>query len=83
MLRTSRKLDSNLGGWVVSAGLIRRLWPDQVSFGNDEFHEQDPRWCEEAAQLHALIIEGPHATDARPVDPKDGGRRCIADHWQR
>ena len=34
MLRTSRKLDSNLGGWVVPADLIRLLWPEEVGLGS-------------------------------------------------
>jgi hypothetical protein len=51
MLRTSRQLGSNLGGWVVPADLIRLLWPEQVSIANDRFHEQDPRWREAASQL--------------------------------
>ena len=51
MLRTSRKLGSNLGGWVVPAELIRLLWPKEVSLVNDRFHEQDPRWREAASQL--------------------------------
>ncbi len=51
MLRTSRKLGSNLGGWVVPAELIRLLWPEEVSLANDRFHEQDPRWREAALQL--------------------------------
>lgn len=51
MLRTSRKLDSNLGGWVVPAELIRLLWPEEVGLANDRFHEQDPRWQEAARQL--------------------------------
>ncbi len=53
MLRTSRKLGSNLGGWVVPAELIRSLWPDEVGLGNDRFHAQDPRWRQAAAQLRA------------------------------
>lgn len=53
MLRTSRKLDSNLGGWVVPAELIRRLWPEEAGRANDRFHEQDPRWREAALQLRA------------------------------
>jgi Trypsin-like peptidase domain len=51
MLRTSRKLGSNLGGWVVPAELIRLLWPEEVGLANDRFHEQDPRWREAASQL--------------------------------
>jgi hypothetical protein len=51
MLRTSRRLGSNLGGWVVPAELIRMLWPEEVGLANDHFHEQDPRWREAAAQL--------------------------------
>jgi hypothetical protein len=50
MLRTSRKLGSNLGGWVVPAELIRLLWPE-VSLANDRFHEQDPRWREAASRF--------------------------------
>jgi hypothetical protein len=51
MLRTSRRLGSNLGGWVVPAELIRLLWPEEVGLANDRFHEQDPRWREAASQL--------------------------------
>jgi Trypsin-like peptidase domain len=51
MLRTSRKLGSNLGGWVVPASLIRLLWPEEVGFANDRFHEQYPLWRETAVQL--------------------------------
>jgi hypothetical protein len=52
MLRTSRKLDSNLGGWVVPADVIRALWPEEASQG-DRFHEQDPRWQQEARRARA------------------------------
>jgi Trypsin-like peptidase domain len=55
MLRTSRKLGSNFGGWVVPADLIRQLWPDEVSRGNDLFHAQDPRWRRVASQLRARM----------------------------
>ena len=51
MLRTSRKLRSNLGGWVVPADLIRLLWPEEVGLANDRFHEQYPLWRETASQL--------------------------------
>ena len=53
MLRTSRQLGSNLGGWVVPAGLIRLLWPDEVGLGNDRFHQQDSRWRQAALELRA------------------------------
>ena len=43
MLRTSRQLESNLGGWVVPANVIRTLWPERASQG-DRFHQEDPRW---------------------------------------
>jgi hypothetical protein len=52
MLRTSRQLGSDLGGWVVPADLIRALWPQEVGLGNDRFHE-DSRWRREASQLRA------------------------------
>jgi S1-C subfamily serine protease len=58
MLRTSRKLDSNLGGWVVPSGLIRQLWPEEVDLGNDRFHQRDSRWRDSAAQLHARSEHG-------------------------
>ena len=58
MLRTSRKLGSNLGGWVVPAGLIRLLWPDEAGLGNDRFHERDSRWRQGASQLRALSSQG-------------------------
>jgi trypsin-like peptidase len=51
MLRTSRKLGSNLGGWVVPADLIRMTWPDEVGLGNDRFHQRDSRWRDAASQL--------------------------------
>jgi hypothetical protein len=51
MLRTSRKLGSNLGGWVVPAGLIRLLWPEAVGLAHDRFHEQYSLWRETASQL--------------------------------
>ena len=50
MLRTSRQLGSNLGGWVVPADVIRMLWPEEASRG-DHFHQQDPRWRREARQF--------------------------------
>ena len=53
MLRTSRKLGSNLGGWVVPADLIRVLWPEEAGLGNDRFHQQDSRWHREASRLRA------------------------------
>jgi len=53
MLRTSRKLGSNLGGWVVPASLIRLLWPEEVSLANDFFHRKDSRWRQAASQLGA------------------------------
>jgi len=63
MLRTSRKLGSNLGGWVVPADSIRLLWPDEVGLGNDRFHERDPRWHEGTRQLRgpSAAKEGPSA----------------------
>lgn len=54
MLRTSRQLGSSLGGWVVPADLIRLLWPEEASLRNDLFHQQDPRWRQEALQLGAV-----------------------------
>lgn len=51
MLRTSRKLDSNLGGWVVPVDLIRQLWPEEVDSGNDRFHRLDARWRQASSQL--------------------------------
>jgi hypothetical protein len=63
MLRTSRKLGSSLGGWVVPADSIRLLWPDEVGLGNDRFHERDPRWHEGTRQLRgpSAAEEGPSA----------------------
>lgn len=52
MLRTSRQLGSDLGGWVVPADLIRMLWPEEVGQSNDRFHD-DSRWSRETAQLRA------------------------------
>jgi hypothetical protein len=57
MLRTSRQLDSDLGGWVVPAGLIRLLWPEDVGLGNDLFHQADSRWHQAAAQLGGRTSE--------------------------
>lgn len=53
MLRTSRKLGSSLGGWVVPADLIRVTWPDEAGLGNDRFHQRDSRWRDAASQLSA------------------------------
>jgi S1-C subfamily serine protease len=50
MLRTSRQLKSNLGGWVVPANVIRTLWPEQASQG-DRFHQEDPHWQRAAPQF--------------------------------
>jgi S1-C subfamily serine protease len=61
MLRTSRKLGSNLGGWVVPADLIRVLWPEEAGRGNDRFHEQDSRWHREASRLRARSSSGKSA----------------------
>lgn len=65
MLRTSRKLGSNLGGWVVPADLIRALWPEEADQGNDLFHEQDGRWRQQAQQLRAR--------SSRPGSAPQGG----------
>lgn len=54
MLRTSRQLGSSLGGWVVPADLIRLLWPEEASQRNELFHQQDPRWRQEALQLREV-----------------------------
>jgi hypothetical protein len=58
MLRTSRQLGSDLGGWVVPADLIRMLWPQEASLGNDRFHQEDPRWRQEASQLSSRSSSG-------------------------
>jgi Trypsin-like peptidase domain len=50
MLRTSRKLDSDLGGWVVPARVIREAWPE-VAAAHDLFHDRDPRWRNRTAKL--------------------------------
>jgi hypothetical protein len=50
MLRTSRLLDSDLGGWVVPAGVIRESWPE-VAAAHDRFHEHDTRWRRRATAL--------------------------------
>jgi hypothetical protein len=44
ILRTSRDVESDLGGWVVPADLIRQLWPAEVGAGQDRFHEEDAQW---------------------------------------
>jgi Trypsin-like peptidase domain len=67
MLRTSRRLGSNLGGWVVPAGLIRLLWPEEVGLANDRFHEQYPLWRETASQLSDL-----QSTDNTRAGPSIG-----------
>jgi Trypsin-like peptidase domain len=74
MLRTSGRLGSNLGGWVVPAELIRQLWPDEVSLGNDRFHEQDPRWRQGAARLRArsLSEEGAPAESGLSIGKIEG-----------
>lgn len=66
MLRTARQFRSNLGGWVVPAGLIRGLWPEEVSRANDLFHQQDPRWRQETGRWHtgALRESTPAPEDA-------------------
>ena len=43
MLRTSRDVHSHLGAWVVSAELIRRIWPELAS-ANDEYHTKYDEW---------------------------------------
>lgn len=63
MLRTSRRPGSNLGGWVVPAGLIRRLWPEEADQANELFHQQDPRWRQEARQLRGPTSR--ESTDAQ------------------
>lgn len=68
MLRTARQFHSDLGGWVVPAGLIRGLWPEEVSRGNDLFHQQDPRWRQKAAQLRTGV-----GTPASGNAPAPGG----------
>lgn len=55
MLRTSRQLGSDLGGWVVPADLIRVLWPEEADLGNDRFHQEDSRWSREASQLSKAL----------------------------
>jgi hypothetical protein len=69
MLRTSRQLGSNLGGWVVPADLIRLLWPDEASRGNDLFHERDPRWGQEVRQFRT---QAPHGTPPVQSGPSIG-----------
>jgi hypothetical protein len=51
MLRTTRQLGSNLGGWVVPADLIRTTWPDEIGLANNRFHQGDSRWRDAASQL--------------------------------
>jgi hypothetical protein len=53
MLRTSRQLGSNLGGWVVPAELIRQLWPEEAGRGSDLFHRQDGSWRRQVRQFRA------------------------------
>jgi hypothetical protein len=57
MVRTSRQLRSNLGGWVVPAGLIRALWTD-LSLANDRFHQDNSWWRDIAAQLDGRSQSG-------------------------
>ena len=81
MLRTSRKLGSNLGGWVVPADLIRLLWPEEVGLANDRFHEQDPRWRESGlAAARAPSTDSTRAGARR--SERSGGCR-IGDHWRQ
>ena len=67
MLRTTRQLDSNLGGWVVPADVIRTLWPEEAGRANDRFHQQDPAWPREVRQFFT-----PSPTDSAP------GQRGVA-----
>jgi hypothetical protein len=53
MLRTSRQLGSNLGGWVVPAELIRQTWPEEAGRGSDLFHRKDESWRQHVRQLRA------------------------------
>ena len=74
MLRTSRKLGSNLGGWVVPADLIRLLWREEADLGNDRFHQQDSRWRREASRLRDTLVVEAKRTSARwTVDRENRG----------
>lgn len=68
VLRTSRDTRSDLGGWVVPADLIRRLWPAEVSAGHDRFHEADARWLLAGASLRRS-----QRTTGRASEPPAGG----------
>lgn len=72
MLRTSRGLGSNLGGWVVPADLIRRLWPDEVGTAHDRFHERDTRWRDLQLSAHSPK-EGGSAQGGLSVGSIKGG----------
>ena len=82
MLRTSRKLDSNLGGWVVPAELIagdgRKRRAAQRSF---------PRARSTLARSGLAAarapVEGKHATGERPVDRDHRGGRPIDNYWRQ
>jgi hypothetical protein len=66
MLRTSRDITTDLGAWVVPAPLIRELWPQQASLGNDLFHRDHPLWRQAASQLkhRATTADPPPAAQA-------------------
>ena len=74
MLRTSLQLDSNLGGWVVPADVIRMLWPEEASRGNDRFHRQH---AEQGGPLVGSIV-----ADVAPVITGGSiGSIHIEDRW--
>ena len=66
MLRTSRDVGANLGAWVVPAGLIRELWPAEVSFGNDRFHAQDERWRHASSRTADVAQQKPPVAPPMP-----------------
>jgi Trypsin-like peptidase domain len=49
LLRTSRRVDTDLGAWVVPAQVIRELWPRQVDQANDRYHREHGLWRRVAA----------------------------------
>jgi Trypsin-like peptidase domain len=71
ILRTSRDVHSDLGGWVVPADLIRQLWTAEVGAGQDRFHEKDARW-----QLAGIALRRDRRR-ASPAQPPAAGSTSI------
>jgi S1-C subfamily serine protease len=59
MMRTSRQLDSDRGGWVVPSLVIRQLWPGAVGRENDWINARDPSWRLLADRLRRSLSDAP------------------------